>query len=270
MAAGASNSTESAAAPATNLTAGRPPHWLRTSLSAAADLLFPPRCGCCGEDCVAQPGTPILCSTCSAELAPSNRPTCTRCAMPCSDADAAAGDCYDCRGTKLQFAQARSLGSYDGPLRQAVLKIKHYQHEPLARALGSMLAEELRRRPFPEPCDLVVPVPLHWLQRMWRGTSTTSTLARSVARSLGLRVSGQLVCRRMLRRQHTLPAKERRENVKGAFRVSWARGLQGARVLLVDDVMTSRATANEAARALLAAGAASVCVATVARGTSSF
>ena len=270
MAAGASNSTESAASPATSLETCARPRWLQTGLAAAADLLFPPRCGCCGDDCVALPGAPLLCVTCAAELAATKQPTCPRCAMPCTDADAAAGDCYDCRGRKFQFAEARSLGVYEGPLRQAVLKIKHYQHEPLAAALGWQLAEELLRRPFSGPCDVVVPVPLHWAQRVWRGTSTTRTLARAVARSLGLRCSGTLRCRRVLRRQHTLPAQQRRENVRGAFRISWARNLHGVRVLLIDDVMTTGATANEAARVLRKAGAAAVYVATVARGTSRF
>ena len=187
--------------------------------------------------------------------------------MPCSAADADAGDCYECRDRKLLFDEARSIGVYDGPLRGAILKIKHSQYEPLATALGCQLAEQLRQRPFTEPCDLVIPVPMHWLQRVWRGTSTAHTLARAVARSLGLRCGNRLVCRRMLRRQHTLPAIKRRENVRGAFRVSWRYRVSGLRILLVDDVMTTVATANEAARTLLRAGAAAVCVATVARGT---
>ena len=184
--------------------------------------------------------------------------------------DAAKADCYDCRGRKQVFDEARVIGVYDGPLRQAVLKIKHYQHEPLAAALGWHLAQRLRESPLAESCDMVVPVPMHWLQRMWRGTSTARTLSRAVARELGLRESAALACRRILRRQHTLPAEQRRENVRGAFRMSWGRAIRGARVLLIDDVMTTGATAHEAARVLRKAGALSVSVATVARGTASF
>src|SRR6188474_2976462 len=72
MAAGASNSTESAASPATSLVTRARPRWLQTGLAAAADLLFPPRCGCCGDDCVALPGAPLLCVRCVAELAGAN------------------------------------------------------------------------------------------------------------------------------------------------------------------------------------------------------
>lgn len=189
--------------------------------------------------------------------------------MPCSVDDATAGDCHECRGHKLHFDEARTLGSYQGPLRDAVLKMKHHYYEPLGVELGWLLAEHVALRPFTAPCDLVVPVPMHWLQRSWRGTSAARTLAAAVGRGLDWRVSTNVLrCRRMLRRQHTLPAQARRDNVRGAFRVRWSHCVRGARVLVVDDVMTTGATANEAARVLREAGAASVCVATVARGNS--
>jgi ComF family protein len=271
MAEGASNSNESAAAPAARAPQRSAPGWLQTGFSAIADLLYPPRCGCCGGDCAALPGRPVLCAVCSQELAPAAQSACLRCAMPCSPADAAAGDCYECRGQKLLFDEARAVGVYQGPLRDAILKIKHAHYEPLATAIGWQLAEHIALQPFAAPCDLVIPVPMHWLQRSWRGTSAAQTLCAAVGRRLGWRASGGvLVCRRMLRRQHTLPAQQRRENVRGAFRVRWSRKVRGARVLIVDDVMTTGATANEAARVLRAAGAAAVYVAVVARGTSNF
>ncbi len=271
MVAGASNSSESAAAAVKIDTAPLRPNWLRTGLSAAADLLYPPRCACCGDDCVARPGQPVLCTSCEVELSPADQPACPRCAMPCSAADAGKSDCYECRGRKLLFDEARTIGVYDGALRTAVLKIKHYQHEPLARALGSHLAGRIAAGPFAAAGDWVVPVPMHWLQRMWRGTNAADTLARSVAAALRWKLaSGLLVCRRMLRRQNTLPPEQRRENVRNAFRVSWRYNIRGARILLVDDVMTTGATAHEAARVLRKAGAAAVYVAAVARGTGGF
>jgi ComF family protein len=268
---GASNSSDSAAAAVTINVASQRPHWLPAGWSAAADLLYPPRCAACGDDCTATPGQPLLCASCAAELSPSGHPACKRCAMPCSANDAAGSDCYECRGRKLLFEEARTLGVYDGPLRSAVLKIKHYHHEPLAAALGSRLADRIGQEPFAAGCDLVVPVPMHWLQRMWRGTNAPDTLARAVASAKRLKLAaGLLVCTRMLRRQHTLPLEQRRANVRNAFRVSWRYSVRGARILLIDDVMTTGATAHEAARALRKSGAAAVCVAAVARGTGGF
>jgi ComF family protein len=268
MAASASNSTEPAA-PETERALRRSPRWIGMGLGAVADLLYPPRCGSCGCDCVVIPGAPMLCVTCSAELAPSRLPTCVRCAHTCSESDATGSDCYRCRGEKQAFQEARALGPYAGPIRGAVLKSKHHQHTLLAHGLGAMLACQIRERPYSPMPEIVAPVPMHWLKRIWQGTNPAASIAWSVSQGLGVRIATHLlICTRILRRQSTLNAKERRENVRDAFRVSWRYKIRGCNVLLVDDVMTTGATANEAARVLREAGAASVCVATVARGNS--
>lgn len=271
MAAGASNSDGSAGPAAGHRVRRGSRQRLAAGYRLATDLLFPPRCASCWQECSSRDGSPLLCETCLAELESSSQMVCSRCAMPCSAADAAGTDCYDCRGRRLLYEEVRALGVYQGPLRDAVLRIKHYHHEPLAAALGQLLAERLQQQPFFRQPDLIAPVPMHWLQRMWRGTNAADTLARSVASTLALRsASGLLVCRRMLRRQSRLLPDERRANVRGAFRVSWTARIQGARVLVIDDVMTTGATAHETARTLLAAGAASVNMAVLARGTGNF
>jgi ComF family protein len=191
--------------------------------------------------------------------------------LTCSEVDLARGNCWECRGRKLLFEEARCVGPYEGPLRGAVLKCKHTAHEPLVLAMGQRLGELLREKPFSKTPDLVAAVPIHWLRRLWRGTNTAETLARSVARQLEVRpATGLLVCRRALRRQATLTPVERRQNVRGAFRTSRFWNIAGRSVLLVDDVMTTGATAHEAARALLAAGASSVFLATIARSSLNF
>ena len=245
--------------------------WILKGAAAATDLLFPPRCVSCGAECESREGGPLFCPDCDAALSISARTSCPRCALTCSEVDLAHGDCWNCRGRKLLFQEARCIGSYDTAIRAAVLKCKHSFHEPLALALGQRLAESLRAKPLSKVPDLVAAVPIHWLRRLWRGTSTTETLARSVARQLGIRPAiGLLVCRRPLRRQATLTPVERRRNVRGAFRTSRFWNITGRSVLLIADVMTTGATAHEAARALLAAGAASVFVATVARSSPNF
>jgi ComF family protein len=185
-----------------------------------------------------------------------------------SDADAGHADCWNCRGRKLLFREARTIAPYHGQLREAVLKMKRSECQPLAAALGVRLAEALIKQPLPAKPDLVAAVPMHWLKRLWRGTNPAETAAKSVAQRLNLRLAaGLLVCRRYLRRQATLNAAERRRNVRGAFRVSRRWSIQGRSVLIVDDVMTTGATAHEVARALLAAGASQIFVATVARSS---
>jgi ComF family protein len=166
----------------------------------------------------------------------------------------------------LLFQAARAVGPYDTHLRQAILKAKHAEYEPLSVALGQRLAERLTDSPLAEQPELVVAVPMHWFKRIRQRTNSAETVARAVARELRISYAkNALVCRRYLQRQATLKTEERRRNVRGAFRASRFAKLAGKRILLVDDVMTTGATAQECCRALLAAGAASVFVATVAR-----
>jgi ComF family protein len=149
-----------------------------------------------------------------------------------------------------------------------VLKTKHAFYEPLARGLGQRLARRIGDRPYGEQPELIAPVPMFWPQRLWRGTNAAETIALALARELDLPIATDLlVCRRWLRKQSTLKTEERRHNVRNAFRASWRFNVRGARILVVDDVLTTGATAQEAARSLRQAGAAIVYVAAVARST---
>ena len=148
-----------------------------------------------------------------------------------------------------------------------MLKCKHARYEPLAAGLGRQLAQRVREHPFDQPPELVAAVPMFWLQRLWRGANAAESLAVAVAAELCLPVATDLlVCRRFLRKQSTLKPDERRRNVRRAFRSSWRYNIRGARLLLIDDVMTTGATAQETARVLKAAGVAAVYVAAIARG----
>jgi ComF family protein len=188
--------------------------------------------------------------------------------MPAPAAAQVDGKCADCRDKKFGFGAVRSLGLYEQEVRHAVLRMKHHQEEHLAMAMGRRLATKLEEHPFPEPPELVVPVPMHWWTRLIRGTSAAETLSRSLASALSLPHAGDLLhCRRLLKKQSTLLAGERLQNVRGAYAVSRSYDISGARVLLVDDVITTGATCDSAARVLLKAGAAGVYAVAVARGT---
>jgi ComF family protein len=162
----------------------------------------------------------------------------------------------------LSFDAAYSFGAYEGRLRELIHLFKYSRVRPLARPLGSYLASAI---PRDQSFDVVVPVPLHW-RRLWeRGFNQSDLLARAVARRYGAPVVRALRRRRATATQAGLTNARRRANVAGAFAVKRARAVSGRRVLLVDDVMTTGATASACAGALKRAGSRYVAVLALAR-----
>lgn len=155
------------------------------------------------------------------------------------------------------------LGSYADDLRTAVLRAKRPAGDRVAAALAALLVERHRHTLSAWNLDVVVPVPMHWLRRVTRGSSAADEIARGVAAALGRPSRRHLRRVRATPMQNTLPFAERRGNVRGAFR---ARGrLVGLRVLLVDDVTTTGSTLEACGEAAVRAGAAAVYAAAVAR-----
>jgi ComF family protein len=114
--------------------------------------------------------------------------------------------------------------------------------------------------------DCVLPIPMHWTRRMWRGANSPETIAEQLGRRLGVPVASHLLARRRRTApQASLSPRRRAANVRGAFHVRQHADLPGARLLLVDDIMTTGATVNEAAKTLCRAGAAVVAIAVLAR-----
>jgi ComF family protein len=156
------------------------------------------------------------------------------------------------------------LGDYSGPRREAVLRMKHISGEGLAEALGELWAAHAEVRLRDAKADAVVPVPLHWSRRLERGYNQSVVLARAVAARLNLPCRlGWLRRVRPTPRQAFLDPEERRANLRDAFRAG--RAVKNRSILLIDDVLTTGTTANEASRALRKAGAVRVVVATAAR-----
>ncbi|HLY16718.1 MAG TPA: ComF family protein [Bryobacteraceae bacterium] len=165
-----------------------------------------------------------------------------------------------CRGGMRGFDEAYCYGAYEGTLRKLIHLFKYAGMRRLARPLGALAAAALPRdRQF----DAVAAVPLHWRRRWQRGFNQSELLARAIARRRGIPVIPALRRASSTRAQAGLSNAQRRENVTGAFRAR--RRLAGLRILLVDDVMTTGATAGACARALKKAGARSVSLLALAR-----
>jgi ComF family protein len=157
-----------------------------------------------------------------------------------------------------------AAGAYGGPLADAVQRLKFGDRPDLARPLGDLLRAVAQRSGL--ACDLVVPVPLHRRRRLERGYNQAALLARSVTQTVEARLDVDSLERlRADGPQVALGAAARARNVEGAFAVRPGRSLQGCRVLLVDDVVTTGATAEACAAALQKGGATTVAVLCVAR-----
>jgi ComF family protein len=167
-----------------------------------------------------------------------------------------------------------SFGTYEGRLRDAIHALKYDRLHPAAQKLGVMLAAAIAQLLPDAPAEmLVVPVPLHRLKHRQRGFNQARALAQGAMNELRRShpewkftlAPSTLMRLRMTETQAGLTPTQRRKNVRGAFKVSDPAAVRGRSVLLVDDILTTGATARAAAQSLTRAGAASVYVATLAR-----
>jgi ComF family protein len=166
----------------------------------------------------------------------------------------------------FKFDQAIAVGNYEGLVRDLVVRMKNRHDDVLAIHLGKRLAFELLGQGLTE-FDQLIPVPLHWSRRLKRGFQATEILSDQISRITGIpQRLRTLQTKRATAKQGTLSVSARQANVRNAFSVSRKSRCKGARILLVDDVMTTGATASEIARVLKAAGASHVGVAVIARG----
>ncbi len=177
------------------------------------------------------------------------------------------GVCGLCRSGLLGFDRASSFGFYDGALRSLIHLLKYSGMKPLAPRLSLLMDKAL---PIDERYDVIVPVPLHWKRRWKRGFNQAELLASEVSRHRGIPISNALRRTKATVNQAGLTSAGRRRNIAGAFAAREGMGLTGKRVLLIDDVFTTGATASACARALKKAGAGHVSLLTLARAERRF
>jgi ComF family protein len=234
-------------------------------LAALLHLLLPSPCPGCGAALSGRPALG-LCLACRGRLA-RHRPGCPRCGEPLPGGLRRADPCAGCRRHPPAFGRLLSPWRFEPPLVAAVHAFKFARCAHLGPALAAPLAAWLREHRHLGAADLVVPVPLHPWRRLRRGYNQAELLARPLAARLGLPFLDALVRRRSTPPQSRLPRGSRLRNVQDAFRPRHrhCRHLTSRHVLLVDDVATTGATLDAAARALKAAGARTVTAVTLAR-----
>ena len=227
----------------------------RRALRFISDVVFPPSCLACRK---ATADRDALCATCWAAIRFIERPYCERLGTP-FEADLQAPDLLspDAIAHPPVFSRARAIARFeDGPSRQMVHRLKYGDRLELAGTMGAWMArsgEEVLGE-----ADVLVPVPLHRRRLAARRFNQAALLARAVSRSCGVPVELDALARgKATASQVGLSRSQRQLNLQGAFAVPPERAVAvtGRAVVLVDDVLTSGATANAASRALLRGGA---------------
>ncbi len=203
-------------------------------IAMVLELLFPPKCLLCGR--VLKAGELDLCKNCRVEA-----------------------PWYDSGKRSAPFLDSiTAVWYYKENVRKCLLRLKFYRFRHLAPGLGRLLAARVRKD-LPQDPDMITWVPVSFLRKLGRGFDQSELIARAVGRELGIPVQPVLRKHRHNPRQSGLRGGEkRRANVLGAYRVLSPEQVRGKQVLLIDDILTTGATAGECAKLLRLAGAAQV------------
>jgi ComF family protein len=236
---------------------------LAGGLHGLGALVFPSSCIVC-RTALERPLEGPLCPTCFDRLPRLSEPLCPRCGLAYS-AGVAPGLCGPCRGASPSFRRARALFPYVEEVRICLHALKFGRRRRLAASFGRAAARRWVGGELSGAAALV-PVPLSRKRRRERGFNQAALIARAVSRETAIPLRTRMLVKTKDRPpQAGLSASARRKNVSGVYRARLPQALRGGVVLLVDDVLTTGATADAAARALLAAGAGAVDVLTLAR-----
>jgi ComF family protein len=233
-------------------------------LHAALDFLFPPHCHVC-RTFIPDAGRLHICPACRELMQMIASPLCVECGIPFIGV----GEDHPCGGcitSHHHFNAARAALVYDGAGRDLIHSFKYRNKTHLRRPLALLTIERLSEFVRLRQPELILPVPLHRKRLRSRGFNQAILLAEIFSTHWHIPLDRHNLRRiRCTEPQVNLSARERHENVKGAFSVQNSDPVNGRRVLLVDDVLTTGSTVEECARVLKAVGAAEVTVVTVAR-----
>jgi ComF family protein len=239
---------------------------LKSWLEAGLGFFYPPVCQLCRAE-AASVESGYVGARCAQRVRFIEPPYCERCGLPYEGAFTTQFECSNCREMDLHFQSARAAVAAQGLALDVIHRYKYHRSLWFEPYLASLLVRAAGPVLTAGDWNLIVPVPLHPLKQREREFNQAERLAVRLGRVTGLRTETRLLRRiRPTQTQTLLSRPERAENVRRAFGLHPNRQLDGERVVLVDDVLTTGATTSACARLLRQAGARNVCVWTVARG----
>jgi len=242
--------------------AGNLQNWLNTGLK----FLYPEVC----QLCKAEPATApdgFVGRKCWSQVRFIRPPFCERCGLPYAGELTTPFVCTNCHELELHFTSARSAVVARTVVLEAIHRFKYSRALWFENFLADVLVREATPAMCAQPWHFIVPVPLHSFKRRERGYNQAALLAAHLARATKIPLNEKILRRVNLTATQTLLTRDQRAaNMRRAFAVPAGVTLAGKRIVLVDDVLTTGATTNASAQAMRQAGAADVCVWTVARG----
>jgi ComF family protein len=239
---------------------------IQTWCNAGLALLYPEVCQLCkAEPAAARDG--FVGRKCWSHVRFIRPPFCERCGLPFEGELTTPFVCTNCHELELHFSSARSAVVARTVVLEAIHRFKYSRALWFENFLADLLLRAAASSLRGQNWDFIAPVPLHPLKEREREFNQAALLAAQLARATEIPLREKILCRVQPTATQTLLTREQRAaNMHGAFAVRPGARRAGQRAVLVDDVFTTGATTNACARALRAAGAAEVCVWTVARG----
>jgi ComF family protein len=233
---------------------------------AALGFIYPEICQICRE-ARAERAQGYVCAGCWQQVRFIRAPYCERCGLPFPGEFTSVFECANCKDLELHFHSARSAVKAGGMVREVIHRYKYERALWFEPFLADLLIREAAPVLAREPCDLLVPVPLHRAKQHQRDFNQAERLAQGLGRATGIPVNASLLARvESTPTQTRLTREQRAANVKQAFALKNGSDCSGLRIVLVDDVFTTGATTSACAKVLLKAGAAEIRVWTLARG----
>lgn len=224
-------------------------------------FVFPAKCPFCGT--ITNGEDNAICETCLKNLPEIKEPRCKKCGKPILVKEKEY--CYDCTKTEHFFEEGRSIWIHKPPITTAIYALKYKNKRIYAKTFGSMLYIRYGTYLIKHKIDLIIPIPLHEKRRKRRGFNQAELIAIQLGKYTRIPVDLTSLTRvHETIAQKNLNDRKRKQNIKGAFAAK--RAVKGKRIVLIDDIYTTGATIDEAARKLRRAGAEKVLFLTISIG----
>jgi ComF family protein len=239
---------------------------LQNFVQSFVDLLYPPSCPACKKTLPRVAMETMVCLPCWSQISVNQPPFCHACGRQMNRRDRGKNMCSHCVRTPHAYDRAYSVCVYDGTIKTLIHEFKYNDKQYLGKPLARLLIDFIKKYDLPvRYMDYLIPVPLHSAKEREREFNQALILCREVAAAFDKPILEHNLFRyRATGTQATLEPHQRFLNVKGCFAVTEKQSVTGRNFLLIDDVLTTGATASEAAQALKDAGANIVFVLTLA------